>query len=289
MIVSVASGKGGTGKTLVSTSLALSLRNITPVQLLDCDVEEPNAHILLQPTLSRRESVSIPIPSVNGRKCSFCGKCAEACAYHAIAVLENQVLVFPELCHGCGACGYLCPEKAISEESREVGIVEFGESSGIEFVQGKLNIGEVAAPRVINAVKRYGSKEKVVIIDSSPGTACPVVASVKDTDFCLLVTEPTSFGLHDLNLAVEMVRSLGIPFGVVINRDGVGDPKVEEYCLSEGIPILLRIPLDIEIARLYSKGITLVKGMPEWRSAFVRLFDDIRQIVNGVDEVMETH
>ena len=288
MIISVASGKGGTGKTLVATSLALSLCNNTPVQLLDCDVEEPNAHILLKPVLSRRESVSIPIPSVDEKRCTFCGKCAEVCAYHAIAVLGNKVLVFPELCHGCGACSYLCPESAICEEGNEVGIVEFGESTGIEFVHGKLGIGEVAAPRVIDEVKQHKNKEGLTIIDSSPGTSCPVVTAIKDTDFCLLVTEPTSFGLNDLALAVEMVRSLSIPCGVVINRDGVGDTKVEEYCLNEGIPILLRIPLDIEIARLYSRGITLVAGMPEWQEAFVRLFNDINQIVSGANKLMET-
>lgn len=288
MIISVASGKGGTGKTLVATSLALSLCNNTPVQLLDCDVEEPNAHILLKPVLSRRESVSIPIPSVDEKKCTFCGKCAEVCAYHAIAVLGNKVLVFPELCHGCGACSYLCPESAISEEGKEVGIVEFGKSAGIEFVHGKLGIGEVAAPRVIDEVKQHKNKGGLTIIDSSPGTSCPVVTAIKDTDFCLLVTEPTSFGLNDLALAVEMVQSLNIPCGVVINRDGVGDTKVEEYCLNEGIPILLRIPLDIEIARLYSRGITLVAGMPEWQEAFIKLFDDIKQIVSGANKLMET-
>jgi MinD superfamily P-loop ATPase len=167
--------------------------------------------------------------------------------------------------------------------------MELGESAGIEFVQGKLNIGEVAAARVINDVKRYQSKGKLVIIDSSPGTSCPVVAAVKNTDFCLLVTEPTSFGLHDLTLAVEMLKNLEIPCGVVINRDGVGDTKVEEYCLSESIPILLRIPLDIEIAKLYSKGITLAQGMPEWQKKFTELFGDITLIVNGVNEKVETH
>jgi MinD superfamily P-loop ATPase len=289
MIVSVASGKGGTGKTLVATSLALSLCDSIPVQFLDCDVEEPNAHILLKPSFSRRESVSIPIPVVNEKRCNFCGKCAEVCVYNAIAVLETKVLIFPELCHGCGACGYLCPEQAISEAGKEIGIVELGASSGIEFVQGKLNIGEVATPRVINEVKRYQRKGKLVIIDSSPGTSCPVVTAVKGTDFCLLVTEPTSFGLHDLTLAVDMAKSLKIPCGMVINRNGVGDTKVEEYCLGEGIPVLLRIPLDIEIARLYSKGINLVQGIPEWQQKFTELFDDIEQLINDANEKVETH
>ena len=282
MIISVASGKGGTGKTLVATSLALSLNKRDPVQLLDCDVEEPNAHILLKPLLGHKQTVFIPVPKVDEERCTYCGKCAEVCAYHAIAVVGKKVLIFSELCHGCGACSYLCPEDTISEEGREVGVVESGRAGGLEFVHGRLNIGEVAAPRVIGEVKKHINRERLVIIDVPPGTSCPVVMAVKDSDFCLLVTEPTSFGLSDLTLAVDMVRRLGIPCGVVINRDGVGDRGVEEYCLKEAIPILLRIPLDIEIAQLYSRGITLVEGMPGWRESFVRLFDNVKQIANTV-------
>jgi len=279
MIISVASGKGGTGKTLVATSLALSLNSGNAVQLLDCDVEEPNAHILLKPSLDHKQTVSLLVPRVDEAKCTYCGKCAEVCAYNSIAVVGNRVLVFPELCHGCGACSYLCPEGAISEEGREIGILEFGEVRGIEFVHGKLAIGEVAAPRVISEVKKHVKKERLTIIDAPPGTSCPVVEVVKNTNFCLLVTEPTSFGLNDLTLAVDMVRELGIPCGVVINRDGVGDTRVEEYCLKEGVPVLLRIPLDVKIAQLYSRGVTLVAGMPEWQKSFVRLFENIKQII----------
>jgi len=280
VIISIASGKGGTGKTLVATSLALSLPDGKPVQLLDCDVEEPNAHILLKPALSHRQTVSIPIPKVDETKCTYCGKCAEVCAYNAIAVIKGKVLTFPELCHGCGACSYLCPENAISEINKEIGVLESGQLKGIEFIHGKLNIGELAAPRVIGEVKRHINPEKLVIIDSSPGTSCPVVEAVKDSDFCLLVTEPTPFGLNDLALAVEMVRKLNIPCGVIINRDGVGDSKVEEYCRKEDVPILLRIPLDIKIAQLYSRGVTLVEGIPQWREAFINLFNKVEQIIN---------
>jgi len=280
VIISIASGKGGTGKTLVATSLALSLQNEKPVQLLDCDVEEPNAHILLKPALSHRQTVFIPIPKVDETKCTYCGKCAEVCAYNAIAVIKGKVLTFPELCHGCGACSYLCPENAISEINKEIGVLESGQLKGIEFIHGKLNIGELAAPRVIREVKRHINPEKLVIIDSSPGASCPVVEAVKDSDFCLLVTEPTPFGLNDLALAVEMVRKLNIPCGIVINRDGVGDSKVEEYCRKEDVPILLRIPLDIKIAQLYSRGVTLVEGIPQWREAFIDLFDKVEQIIN---------
>jgi len=280
MIISIASGKGGTGKTLVATSLALSLANEGSVQLLDCDVEEPNTHILLKPSFSHRQTVSIPVPELDEEKCSYCGKCGEVCAYNAIAVFPKHVLIFPELCHGCGACSYLCPEEALTEVNREVGIVEIGKSNGIEFAHGKLTIGEAMSTPLIREVKKHINQERVAIIDVAPGTSCPVVESVKDSDFCLLVTEPTPFGLNDLALAVDMVNKLEIPCGVVINRDGAGDSKVEEYCLRQGVPILLRIPLDIEIARLYSRGITLLEGMPQWQEAFVELHCDIERRVS---------
>jgi len=280
MIISVASGKGGTGKTLVATSLALSLKDKYKVQLLDCDVEEPNAHVLLKPTITRSEAVSILVPKVDEDKCTYCGRCAEVCAFNAIAVLGNHVLTFPQLCHGCGACSYLCPEKVISEESRETGVVEWGYSDGLNFVQGKLTVGEAMAPPVIRKVKEYANNDGTVIIDVPPGTSCPVVEAIKGSDFCILVTEPTPFGLNDLSLAVETVRELGIPCGVILNRAGVGDSKVEEYCEKENIPILLTIPLLTEIAHLYSKGITLVEGMPGSKGSFADLFNQIKEIVN---------
>jgi MinD superfamily P-loop ATPase len=195
-------------------------------------------------------------------------------------VLGEHVLTFAQLCHGCGACSYLCPEKAISEEGREIGIIEMGQSDGVAFVHGKLTIGEALAPPVIREVKDKANHNGTVIIDVSPGTSCPVVEAIKGSDFCLLVTEPTPFGLNDLALAVETVRELGIPCGIVLNRAGVGDSKVEEYCKKEDIPILLTIPLDTKIARLYSKGITLVEGIPEWKERFLILFDRIREIAN---------
>jgi len=277
VIVSVASGKGGTGKTLVATSLALSLRGKDNVQLLDCDVEEPNDHVFLKPDITRSEAVSIPVPKVDEEKCTYCGKCAEVCAYKAIAVLKEKVLIFPELCHGCGACSYLCPESAISEEGKEIGVVELGHSDGMEFAHGRLSIGEAMAVPIIRRVKEHTSSKGTVIIDVSPGTSCPVVEAVKDSDFCLLVTEPTPFGLNDLILAVEAVRKLNIPCGVVLNRAGVGDRKVEEYCRRENIPILLTIPLDTEIASFYSRGIPLVEGRPEWRQSFLKLLGEIRE------------
>jgi MinD superfamily P-loop ATPase len=280
VIISIASGKGGTGKTLVSTSLALALKDRGRVQLVDCDVEEPNAHIFIKPVVTHRDAVSVPVPEVAKDRCSYCGKCAEVCAYNAIAVIGRQVLVFPELCHGCGACGYLCPEKAISEHKKEIGVIEAGHSDGIDFAHGRLAVGEAMAPPVIREVKSRINNNGTVIIDVSPGTSCPVVESVKGSDFCLLVTEPTPFGLNDLALAVEMVKTLDIPCGVALNRAGEGDIQIEDYCRKEKLPVMLKIPLDTDIARMYSRGITLVDGMPQWKESFIRLFDRIEEMVN---------
>ena len=280
MIISVASGKGGTGKTLVATSLALSLKDRERVQLLDCDVEEPNDHLLLKPLITSTKPVCIPVPKVDEQKCTHCGQCAKVCAFHALVALPDNMLVFPQLCHGCGACTYLCPEKAISEEIREIGVVESGYSHGIEFAHGKLTIGEAMPGPVIRLVKDQVNKDGVVIIDVPPGTSCPVVESIRGSDFCILVTEPTPFGLNDLALAVATVRELGIPCGIVLNRAGTGDIKVEEFSREQSIPILLTIPLDRKIARLYSDGVTLVEGMPHWERSFVRLFERIREMVN---------
>jgi MinD superfamily P-loop ATPase len=278
MIISVASGKGGTGKTLVATSLALSLSVNHRVQLLDCDVEEPNANILLRVAITHSQPVYVPIPSVDEAKCTYCGKCAEICAYNAIGVIKKKVLIFPELCHGCGACSYLCPESAITEEGKEVGVFETGDSENLGLIQGRLNVGEAMAPPVIREVKKHIDWGSVVIIDIPPGTSCPVIEAVKGSDFCLLVTEPTPFGLNDLSLAVEVVRELHIPSGVIVNRVGLGTDEVEQYCHREEIPIMLRIPLDRDIATHYSRGIALVEGMPRWRQEFLRLFQDIRGV-----------
>jgi MinD superfamily P-loop ATPase len=280
MIITVASGKGGTGKTLVATSLAFSLKDSQDVQLLDCDVEEPNDHVFLKPEISGSKAVPILVPRVDESRCTYCGRCAEVCAFNAIAVLGNHALTFPQLCHGCGACSYLCPEKAITEEGRDTGVIEWGSSDGIGFVQGRLTVGEAMAPPVIRRVKEYARDDGTAIVDVPPGTSCPVVEAIKGSDFCILVTEPTPFGLNDLYLAVETVRELGIPCGVVINRGGAGNSSVEEYCRREHIPVLLTIPLDTEIARLYSRGIPLVEGMPEWKDSFRGLFNSIKVFID---------
>ena len=272
MIIAVASGKGGTGKTTVATSLAVS---ISDAQILDCDVEEPNAHIFIKPRIKNKELVSIPVPEVDKSKCDGCGRCQEVCAYNAIAVVSKKVLIFPELCHGCGSCSYFCPQHAIKEVNKEIGSVEIGERDNLLFVHGKLNIGEAMSPPLIKAVKKHINSDRVNIIDAPPGTSCPVITSIKGSDFCLLVTEPTPFGLNDLILAVEVLRKLNIPFGVVINRSDLGDKKTDAYCCQENIPVLMRIPFKREIASAYSKGISIVEAFPEYNKDFQELLDNI--------------
>lgn len=281
MIISVASGKGGTGKTTVAVNLALSLDN---VQLLDCDVEEPNSHIFIKPLLKRRYPVYVPIPIVDKKRCDGCGRCKEVCAYNAVAVTKKKVLVFPELCHGCGSCIYFCPNDALREENEEVGVVEIGEKDGVEFIQGKLNIGKMTAPPVIREVKKYISSGKTTIIDVPPGTSCPVITAIKDTNFIILVTEPTPFGLNDLSLAIEVARKLRIPFGVVINRSGLGNNDTDKYCQKEDIPILMRIPFSKKIAEVYSRGDPILKSLPEYKKKFQRLFEEIERLVRKPDK-----
>lgn len=283
MKIAIASGKGGTGKTTVAVNLALALKD---VQLFDCDVEEPNCHLFLDIDLEKVEDVNIPTPVIDRSKCDFCGKCSEFCRFNAIAVLPKDVIVFPALCHGCGGCTIVCPNGAIEEEDRSIGIIEknksgndndrFGSGSGFEFYRGLLDIGEPMASPVIAALKKHIDGNRTAIIDSPPGTACPVIASVGDVDYCVLVTESTPFGFHDLLLAIDVVRTLDIPFGVILNRCDVGDNSVEEYCTSQQIPILMKIPHDMKIARLYSEGTPFVVRMPEWKDRFVQLFDTIR-------------
>ena len=275
MIISVASGKGGTGKTTIATSLA---RSLGKGQFLDCDVEEPNAHIFLKPQIEERKLVGIPVPEVDESCCTHCGKCAEACEFNAIVVIKEKVLVFPELCHGCGGCTYICPEKAIKETDRTIGVVERGPAGTIDFVHGILNVGEPMAPPLIREVKHLINHMGNAIIDASPGTSCPVVEAVKDSDFCLLVTEPTPFGLHDLKLAVGMLKKLCIPYGVIINSAGLGDTEVEEYCCSENIPILMNIPWDRRIAEAYSRGIPLILALPEYKGKFLQLYAQIMKM-----------
>jgi len=278
MIISIASGKGGTGKTTVAINLALALSGSQSLKFLDCDVEEPNAYFFLKPELSQKIPVSIPVPEINEKKCDFCGKCAEICEYNALAVLKDTVLVFAELCHGCGGCTLLCPKKAITEKDRQIGIMEIGSTGKITFIHGKLNIGEAMSPPLIRAVKKQIKPSEIVIIDAPPGTSCPVIESVKGSNFSLLVTEPTPFGLNDLKLAVETLKQMNIPHGVVLNRAGVGDNKVKNYCNRENIPILMEIPMDRKIAEAYSEGKSIIETMPEYKQKFLSLYKKIKNL-----------
>ncbi|WP_407354746.1 ATP-binding protein [Methanolobus sp. WCC5] len=279
MKIAVASGKGGTGKTTIAVNLALSLGS---AQLIDCDVEEPNCNLFLGYALEKQEDVTIMVPELDCGKCTLCGRCADFCQYNAIAKLPRSLRLFPRLCHGCGGCTLVCPEKAIMEKRRSIGVIEKGTNGNfsIELFQGTLDIGEPMATPVIRQLQAHIDESTVAIIDSPPGTSCPVIASVAGMDYCVLVTEPTPFGLNDLVLAVDVVRQMNIPFGVVINRHGFGDDRIEDYCRTERIPILMKIPLDREIAVLYSKGIPFVEEMPVWKENFQKLYRHICKFVS---------
>ena len=272
MNIAIASGKGGTGKTTIATNLALSLQN---VQLIDCDVEEPNANIFLQTQIKEREEVTIKIPIIEKKKCDFCGKCADFCAYNALAVVSSSVLIFPELCHSCKGCQLVCPKDAIYWKDRSIGTIEHGIGNNLDFYHGILNIGEAMALPLIKSLKKKIKKNKHVILDAPPGTSCPVIETINNSDYCILVTEPTPFGLYDLKLAIEVVNHLHIPFGVIINRDGIGNNIVELYCHKEKIPIVMKIPHSEEIAQLYSRGIPFVKELTKWQHEFNQLFTQI--------------
>jgi MinD superfamily P-loop ATPase len=276
MKIAVASGKGGTGKTTVATNLAVvAARAGRGVAYLDCDVEEPNGYIFLKPTISETKPIGCLVPEVDEAVCISCGKCGQICQYSAIVCVGKKVLVYSELCHACGGCELVCPADAITEIFRETGKLETGQAGAIWFSQGLLNIGEAMSPPLIKAVKASAPEADVTIIDSPPGTSCPVIESVRDCDFVVLVTEPTPFGLNDLKLAVEMIRALHLPFGVVVNRVDTGDRETFRYCQENNIEILARIPDDRKIAEAYSRGEMACDAIPKYRATFAQLLCDI--------------
>jgi len=280
MILAVASGKGGTGKTTVSVNMAWALGS--EVRLLDCDVEEPNAHLFLEGNLHGGETVSIPVPQVDESLCDGCGECSRFCEYHAIASLGTAPLIFPEMCHGCGGCAKVCPRKAIHEVEKQIGVVEMMHAGTITLIQGRLDIGVATVPPLIRAVKARLRNDMPAILDAPPGTSCPVIATLRGADLVVLVTEPTSFGLHDLRLAVDMVRAIGIPYGVVINRIGIGDERAHAFCRKENIPVLLEIPDDRRIAEACSRGRLIVEALPEYRGLFESLLEKTMVRKNAV-------
>lgn len=282
MQIAVASGKGGTGKTTLATNLAHYLKKITDkkITLLDCDVDEPNSHLFLHPRWTEEWKVTLPVPVYTPTDCSSCGMCADICQYGALALIKDKILVFPELCHGCGGCLLVCPTRSLTESEREIGHVQKGEAKGgILLYHGLLRIGEAMSPPLIRSVKEYIDSTAITIIDCPPGTSCPVIQSIKGSDFVLLVTEPTPFGLNDLKLSVDMVRALKIPFALVINRSTLGDRSVWKYCQNEGIKVLAEIPNDRSIAMAYSKGRLILEYFPEYE-------DYLAQTVNGMKEVL---
>jgi len=276
MIISVASGKGGTGKTTVAVSLTLSIENS---QIIDCDVEEPNVHLFLNPEIEEKIEVKTLIPEIDKNKCNYCGFCSQICAYNALSVIKldsyGDVLLFPHLCHGCGGCILLCPENAIKTGYRTIGEITRGYKENVEFIEGRLNISEVLAPKVIEEAKKLIKPDKTAIIDAPPGTSCPAVASIKGADFCLLVTEPTPFGLHDLELAYEVTKAVKVPSAVIINKSE-DDKIVEDFCKKNNIPVLMKIPFQRKIAELYSNGVPLVVGIPEYKEKFQRLINFVK-------------
>jgi MinD superfamily P-loop ATPase len=270
MRIAIASGKGGTGKTTLAVNLASVIP--APVALMDCDVEEPNCHIFLSLMLERSEVIGVTVPVPDPDLCLACGACASFCQYHAIAGLGKGPLIFPELCHSCGGCVRVCPAGALTEQIREIGVVEESWAGPIRVIQGRLRITEAASPPLIRAVRKRAPADRITLIDCPPGTSCPVIAALRGVDFVLLVTEPTPFGLHDLRLAVDMVRILQIPFGVVINRAEASNRTIHDYCDAEGIAVLLEIPDSRDAAQAYSRGQLALTALPGLRQDLERLY-----------------
>jgi len=292
MVITVASGKGGTGKTTVAANLAVSITesvsskvNKNNTWILDCDVEAPNAALFINPELTISRSVKRLIPEIDPMKCTACGQCAAVCAYNALAVVNKKVIFFKELCHACGSCARVCPEKAIIEREETVGILQQGAAGNLQFAHGTLSIGFSSPVPVIRELKKWilphAAQQTAVIIDSSPGTACPVVEALRGADFALLVTEPTPFGLHDLKLIVELVQSeFKLPCGVVINKSSESDFLIEDFCKKQDIPILMRIPLSRDIAVAYARGEILIKSHPQYKKEFINLYSKIENITS---------
>ena len=280
MIVAIASGKGGTGKTSLAVNLARTLERIhaMPVQLLDCDVEEPNAHLFLAGTPLGEETINIAVPDFDPDKCDACDKCVEFCQFNALASVGKTPLLFPELCHGCGGCMLVCPQDAIHEKDYRIGVIKTARAGSITLKSGCLDVGVSLASTLVHALKERMEDGITTLLDAPPGTACQAVATLRGSDFVVLVTEPTPFGLHDLTLAVNTVRALGLRFGIVINRVGVGDDRVQRYCAGEDIPILLEIPDDRRVAEAYSRGELIVDALRDYREHFTRLWQAIERL-----------
>lgn len=275
MIISVLSGKGGTGKTTIATNLAVLMSNS---RYVDCDVEEPNGFIFLKPQVKKQIDVEVMIPEINMDKCSGCGKCTQFCYFNALALVKNTPVVFPELCHGCEGCAIICPEQAVDKGNKIVGKVEVGYRDGMECIRGVLNVGEPAGVPILREIYKLIKDDKVSMVDCPPGSSCSVINSITDSDFALLVTEPTVFGLHDLKIAAQLVKQLKIPAGIIINRSGEKDNMIEEYCKDEDIPLLGKIPFDRSAAEVYSRGELLVDS-EKFRGYFQDILDNVKGVI----------
>lgn len=281
MQIAIASGKGGTGKTTISSNLAnIISKSGKTVRYIDCDVEEPNGHLFLNPEIETKKSAGILVPTIDSEKCTGCGLCAKICQYKAIAVLGKKVLVFGEMCHGCGGCYEVCPVNAITEVKREIGVVEIGKSSKILFTHGKLNIGEAMSPPLIRDVKKELNTSEINIVDVPPGTSCPVITSISNSDYVVLVTEPTPFGLNDLGLAIDMVKELKLPFGIVVNRHESDNLSARVYCKDRKVPLIAEIPDDRRVAVAYSNGKMASNEIPEFDNHFKTLLKSIQKEMN---------
>ncbi|MFP4381996.1 MAG: 4Fe-4S binding protein [Candidatus Sumerlaeia bacterium] len=280
MKIAIASGKGGSGKTTLSVALALAAQQ--PLTLLDCDVEEPNAQLFLNAGIEKSGDYNVLVPEIIEEQCVACGKCGEICEFNAIVSFGSTAMVFPELCHSCGGCKLVCSYAAIREVPRKIGIIEEGQRDHIHFIHGSLEVGVAMSPPLIREVKRRAALADLQLIDCPPGTACPMVSAVQDADYVILVTEPTPFGLHDLTLTVDTLRPMQKRFGVVINRAGTGDDRVNAYCAREEIPILLEIPDSRAVAEAYSRGENLIDAMPEIEAKLQDLLAALIRTQEGV-------
>ncbi|MBP6940807.1 MAG: ATP-binding protein [Syntrophorhabdaceae bacterium] len=281
MNIAFASGKGGTGKTTIAVNLAYFLaRSGEHVQYLDCDVEEPNGHIFLKPKIDKSAPANVLVPVIDQDKCTSCGECSSHCQFNALVTLPNNVLLFPELCHGCGLCIHICPERAIRDGDREIGLIEKGTATeDIDFIHGILNVGEPMAGPLIHEVKHHYKENYIRIIDAPPGTSCPVVKTIFDADVVVMVTEPTPFGLHDLKIAVSVAKNLGRPIGIVINRQNGEFSPLEEYLSENDLPVIMALPEDREIARHYSAGDIILKSLPAYAERFTELALNIGRLL----------
>jgi MinD superfamily P-loop ATPase len=278
MRIAIASGKGGTGKTTVATGLASLLALRKRVSYFDCDVEEPDGHILLKPEIRRTDAITVPVPRIDGDKCTGCGECCDICHENALARLKDEVMIFPELCSGCGGCSLVCPVNAVTEVPRTIGSIAEGRAGPLNFVQGNISVGEAKPTPVIRALRERIPEDGLTLLDAPPGTACPVIETLRGADRVILVTEPTPFGLNDLRLAVATAKALRLPVGVVINRCDIGDGRVREYCEHECIEVYSEIPNSRAVAEAYAAGVLPAGVVPEYKAMMTRLSDRVLEL-----------